>query len=77
MRCMEKTTSPTEHLRQQAAKAMEPCATCGHAPSYREVAALSGVGHVTLWRFLSGRGATSDTLDAIAAWLAKGKRRTA
>ena len=56
---------------------MEPCAACGHAPSYREVAALSGVGHVTLWRFLSGKGATSDTLDAIAAWLAKGKRRKA
>lgn len=70
----------TESLRERLCAAMGRCPTCGRGGllDQREVACRIGTSVSTVCRFLQGKGASSDFLDKLEAWLrlaeAQGRR---
>lgn len=63
----------TDALRQRVKDALGYCHACGQSSllSTREAADVIGVPHTNLWRFLSGKDPSAETIDALVVWLDK------
>ena len=59
-------TSLTERLRVLVRADARVCHECGHMDRpLREMASQLGVGHATLWRFLSGRATSERVINKL------------
>lgn len=61
----------TDELRQRTKHKLGYCPTCGQPTktNMRDAAKMIGVAHTNLWRFLSGKSPSAETIDAIVRWL--------
>lgn len=67
---MKRDKSFTAALRKRLADHVGTCGECGRPKeSLRSIAAEIGMNHTTLWRFLGGKGITSDVVDLLVPWL--------
>lgn len=61
----------TDALRARTKRRLGYCPTCGQpgSASTRDAAKTTGVAHTNLWRFLSGKDPSADTINKLVRWL--------
>ena len=61
----------TDDLRSRVKDRLGYCKTCGQSTesTTRETAKKVGIPHTNLWRFLSGKQPSADTINALVLWL--------